>query len=368
MIRSEASSARSASRGRSAVPPFEIDNRGKRSVVLDLRQPEALEQLHQLLDTADVFVTNVRPAALERLGLESRRRARAAPAARVRQPDGIRAGRARTRSRRVRRRRVLGPQRTRAHHGAARSAPAAVASRHRRSHHGHHTARRHPGQAAGTRAHGATVASWPPACCAPACTRSGWDIGVMLRFGKREGTRPREASRDAAGQLLPISRWPRASGCCCLEADRHWPNLVAALDRADLAADERFVDARSRRRNSADLIAGARRGVRRVVVRRADRAVRRHDVWWAPINSIADVIADPQAIACGCIRRHDATRRRGAVPGSQRPGRLRRLAARAQGRCPRWASTPPRCCANWNRATDGALVRAWAGQNPAPWT
>src|SRR4051794_24185793 len=49
------------------VPPFEIDNRGKRSVVLDLTQPEAREQMESLLATADVFLTNVRPDALGRL-------------------------------------------------------------------------------------------------------------------------------------------------------------------------------------------------------------------------------------------------------------------------------------------------------------
>ena len=51
-------------------PAFAQDNRGKRSVVLDLRRPEAKEQLDQLLSTADVFLTNLRPDALDGLGLE----------------------------------------------------------------------------------------------------------------------------------------------------------------------------------------------------------------------------------------------------------------------------------------------------------
>ena len=38
-------------------PAFAQDNRGKRSVVLDLRQPEARGQLEALLETADVFLT-----------------------------------------------------------------------------------------------------------------------------------------------------------------------------------------------------------------------------------------------------------------------------------------------------------------------
>jgi crotonobetainyl-CoA:carnitine CoA-transferase CaiB-like acyl-CoA transferase len=44
-------------------------NRNKRSIVLDLKQKQALAALHRLLTTADVFIANVRPAALERLGL-----------------------------------------------------------------------------------------------------------------------------------------------------------------------------------------------------------------------------------------------------------------------------------------------------------
>lgn len=44
-------------------------NRNKRSLVLDLKQKHGLAALHRLLGTADVFIANVRPAALERLGL-----------------------------------------------------------------------------------------------------------------------------------------------------------------------------------------------------------------------------------------------------------------------------------------------------------
>ena len=52
------------------VPPFEIDNRGKRSVVIDLGTPDGREQLDKVLATADAFITNLRPAALERLALD----------------------------------------------------------------------------------------------------------------------------------------------------------------------------------------------------------------------------------------------------------------------------------------------------------
>src|ERR1700759_5674342 len=51
-------------------PPFEMDNRSKRSVVIDLTVDGGIETALELISAADVFITNVRPAALQRLGLD----------------------------------------------------------------------------------------------------------------------------------------------------------------------------------------------------------------------------------------------------------------------------------------------------------
>ena len=53
-------------------PIFENDNRSKRSITLDLGKPAAREIALELIEEADVFLTNVRPAALARLGLDQR--------------------------------------------------------------------------------------------------------------------------------------------------------------------------------------------------------------------------------------------------------------------------------------------------------
>ncbi len=48
---------------------FVTMNRNKRSIVLDLKKPAAMEALMKLVDGADVFVHSMRPAAAERLGI-----------------------------------------------------------------------------------------------------------------------------------------------------------------------------------------------------------------------------------------------------------------------------------------------------------
>jgi itaconate CoA-transferase len=47
---------------------FVWTNRSKESLTLDLKKPEGQKILHQLLAEADVFVHNLAPGALDRLG------------------------------------------------------------------------------------------------------------------------------------------------------------------------------------------------------------------------------------------------------------------------------------------------------------
>ena len=50
-------------------PIFLAANRNKKSICLDLKRPEAVDAVKRLAATADVFVHNNRPQAIERLGL-----------------------------------------------------------------------------------------------------------------------------------------------------------------------------------------------------------------------------------------------------------------------------------------------------------
>lgn len=49
---------------------FQHSSRGKRSICMDLKQPEARDALLRLVPTADAFASNIRQAALARLGLD----------------------------------------------------------------------------------------------------------------------------------------------------------------------------------------------------------------------------------------------------------------------------------------------------------
>lgn len=52
-----------------AIVPKGIDGRGKRSIVLDLKKPEAVEALLKLIATADVLIEGLRPGVTERMGV-----------------------------------------------------------------------------------------------------------------------------------------------------------------------------------------------------------------------------------------------------------------------------------------------------------
>lgn len=315
------------------VPPFEIDNRGKRSVVLDLQTADGRQRMEQLLADADVFVTNVRPDALVRLGLGH-------DEVLVRHPRLVYAS--------LTGYGLEGPEVNRAGYdiGAfwARSGvahtfvPPGELPPALRSGMGDHitgitllsgiTAKLFERERTGR---GGLVAT---SLLRAGMYTLGWDIGIALRYGKRESTRPRERNR---APLMNCYRTADGRGIwlLLLEADRHWPKLLAALDRAELGADPRFVDARARVQHAEALIATLDEEFARFDYAELTARFDAHDVWWAPINSIFDVIDDPQAIAAGAfvdMEPHPGEAAYRAVNGpvdfsghEVRPGRVPRL-------------------------------------------
>jgi crotonobetainyl-CoA:carnitine CoA-transferase CaiB-like acyl-CoA transferase len=62
------------------APQFQMDNRGKRSLALDLGRPAARSALDRVLDRADVLLTNLLPSRLVRYALDSASLRRERPA------------------------------------------------------------------------------------------------------------------------------------------------------------------------------------------------------------------------------------------------------------------------------------------------
>jgi crotonobetainyl-CoA:carnitine CoA-transferase CaiB-like acyl-CoA transferase len=282
-----------------SAPPFETDNRGKRSVVLDLRTDEGRRVLDQLLERADVFVTNLRPGALERLGLDP--------------------GTLRTRHPRL----VVGTLTGYGWSGADRDrAGYDVSAFWARP--GIAAMLNPPGEAPpgirpglGDRAAAANLVAGVLAALLQrhhtgegavvdvSLLRSGTyaignDLALQNFFGKRGRTRPRTEHESPLYNCYQAAdgRW---FWLVALEGDRHWPGVLKALGREDIGRDDRFATARARRGNVRDLIAildaeFAWRPLPEWAARFDDAGV-----WWAPVQSLAEVSADPQAEAIGAF-------------------------------------------------------------------
>ncbi|MFI5317750.1 MAG: CaiB/BaiF CoA transferase family protein [Myxococcota bacterium] len=282
-----------------SCPPFDLDNRGKRSVVLDLAKPEGRELAHELICGADVFVTNYRHDALERLGLDW-------PALSERAPRliyGHVTGYGQT-----------GPDRDRAGYdmGAfwsrggiavllAHAGQDPVGSR---GGFGDHITASHclAGIVTALYAREKTGRGQLVDAC---LLRSGiytvgFDVAQQLAFGavapliKREDAISPTISSYRAGD----GRWVWLLG---VEGDRHWPRLCEGLERPELKDDPRFANAAKRRENAHELIRILdEQFARRPLAEWLERfdAV---DLWWSPVNTPADVAKDAQALAVGAI-------------------------------------------------------------------
>jgi crotonobetainyl-CoA:carnitine CoA-transferase CaiB-like acyl-CoA transferase len=281
-------------------PPFEMDNRSKRSIVLDLTTDEGRSTALELVADADVFLTNVRPAALDRLGIGFD----TVSARNPRLVYGLITGFG-----------LTGPDADRAAYDVAaywsRGGIAHLLTRpgdtppFQRGGMGDHTA-------------GMTLAG---AICAALVARHRTGAGQLVTTSLyRQGAYT--VSFDINTYLLlgqPIAIGQRESmGNPCmnnyaagdgrrfwivgLEAGRHWPSLCRVVGRSDWLTDPRFADGRSRAANAVELIAELDQiFATKPLADWAELFATEPDFFWSPINSIEDVVADGQFHAAGGI-------------------------------------------------------------------
>jgi crotonobetainyl-CoA:carnitine CoA-transferase CaiB-like acyl-CoA transferase len=279
-------------------PPFEMDNRSKRSIVLDLATDDGRAVCLELISGADVFVTNVRPGALRRLGLDYESLA----------PDnarlvyGLITGYGET-----------GPDADLAAYDVA-----AFWSRAGVAHLLTRPGDTPPFQRGGMGDHsaGMTLAA---AICAALLARDRTGSGQLVTTSLyRQGAYTVSFDLNTylmAGQPIAIGQRETMGNPCMnnyaagdgrrfwivgLEAERHWPPLCRAVGRTDWLTDPRFSSARSRAVNGVELIAELDQiFATKPLDEWAEIFASEPDFFWSPVQTIEDVVADEQFHAAG---------------------------------------------------------------------
>ena len=283
--------------GDGSSPPFELDNRNKRSVGLDLSTADGQRIAAQLVDQADVFVTNARVGALERAGLDY-------ATVSARNPRLVYAS--------VTGYGVEGDERDRAAYDvgafwsragvAAALTPDGVDLPYQRGGMGDHMA--------GLAAAGAVAAALlarertgegqmvSTSLLRIGMYMIGWDISMALRIGL-----PVLPMSVKAPPNPLINAYTASDGrrfwLLGLQADRHWPDVLRAIDRVGWADDPRFSSIELRWQHSAELVAELEAVFATRPLAEWAPIFDREDVWWAPVQHGHEVVSDPQARAAG---------------------------------------------------------------------
>lgn len=281
-------------------PPFEMDNRSKRSVVLDLGTDAGRATAFELLAGADVFLTNVRPGALQRLGLDFE----SVSAANPRLVYGLITGYGEN-----------GPDADRAAFDVA-----AFWSRAGVAHLLTRPGETPPFQRGGMGDHSAGM-TMAAAVCAALLARERTGAGQLVTTSLyRQGAYTVSFDLNTylmSGQPIAIGQRESMGNPCMnnyaaqdgrrfwivgLEPERHWPALCRAVGRPEWRDDPRFADARSRAANSAALIVALDEiFATRPLDEWAQIFAGEPDFFWSPINTLEDVVADEQFHAAGGI-------------------------------------------------------------------
>ena len=281
-------------------PPFELDNRSKRSIAIDVTTPDGRDLAFALVDTADVFLTNIRMSALVRLGFD---------------PDALLA-----RNDRLVYALITGYGLD----GADADRPAYdIAAYWARS--GLAAALRPPGgplpfQRGGMGDHSvamSAVAAVNAALLARERTGKGqlvstsllrqgaytigFDVNIALMWGRSVMVGARETMGNPA-----INNYTAGDGrqfwIVGLEGERHWPPLARAVGRADWLDDPRFATPAARFVNARELIAELDAiFATRTLDEWAEVFAAEPDFFWSPVNTVDDLVGDAQFHAAGAL-------------------------------------------------------------------
>jgi len=274
---------------------FELDNRGKRSITLDLEKNEARSVLRRLAGDADVLITNLTPARAARYEVDYEALTQENPRLVFAQFTGYG---------------VEGPEADRLGFDYAafwaRSGIMGLVGEEGRT---------PPLQRGGMGDH---ATSTMIACGILAALfereRSGigqqinfsllnsglWVLGADVQIALQSRKDP--VRHDPAAPANPIWNTYRcADGAWMMlvmvQPDPYWPRVCAAVGRPELAEDERYNTLEGRARHSRELVKLLADAF--ISDSRAEwgRLLDEHGVIWAPVQSMSEVVEDPQAHA-----------------------------------------------------------------------
>jgi crotonobetainyl-CoA:carnitine CoA-transferase CaiB-like acyl-CoA transferase len=285
---------------------FQYANRAKRSVGIDLATERGRRLLDRFVEQSDVFLTNLRPAAVRRLRIDVDDIRAVAPSAiyvrgtgqGVRGPDVDRGGydTAAYWSRSGMSARLTPPD------GSPSLPPPAF---------GDFAAGLALAGAISTALYRRAVTGEPSVVDVSLLGVGMWqmqpDIVDSMIGAPANDAAQRRDRHDTPNPLVQHyrTRDGRFVALVMVDADRHWTNLCETLGAPDLATDPRFVDRHARRDNA------------RACVERLDEIFEQRDLdeWcrildratgvWAPVRSPADVPDDVQVEANGYIGHAD---------------------------------------------------------------
>jgi crotonobetainyl-CoA:carnitine CoA-transferase CaiB-like acyl-CoA transferase len=279
-------------------PVFELDNRSKRSVVIDLQTDEGKALALELIDGADVFVTNIRPGALKRIGLDH---------------DTLLARNPRLVYAIITGYGLEGPDADRAAYDIAafwaRSGiahlltPPGANPPFQRGGMGDHSV--------GNSCAGAISAALfarertgkgqlvSTSLLRQGVYTVGFDLNMTLGWGLNASIGTREAMGNPA-----INNYTAGDGrrfwIVGLEGERHWPPLARAVGHPEWLTDPRFSTQAARAQNARELIALLDEAfATKPLDEWAAVFDTEPDFFWAPVNGPDDILADPQLRAGG---------------------------------------------------------------------
>jgi crotonobetainyl-CoA:carnitine CoA-transferase CaiB-like acyl-CoA transferase len=286
---------------------FEIPNRGKRSVGLDVSTDDGRELLYRLVETADVFVTNYLPDVRKRLGIDIDDIRRRNP--NIIYVRGTGQG-------------ARGPHAEKGgFDGASFWARAGLAMGFKEP------AAEWPVDqrpAFGDVMGGLTIAggiaaallrrerTGTPSIVDVSLLNMGmWALAPDITMAKvLENVDIPAFNRDSLPNPL-VGTFPTKDGrfiiLVLLQADRYWPDLCAHLERPDLLEDPRFKDAAARYEYREACIQVLREVFRTRTYEEWCERLQTLEGVWAPLQTPLELHDDPQAIANGYLERITAS-------------------------------------------------------------